>query len=191
MPIRVLILDMQGTLGTTGYRLPSGEIKTQSGLLQEGLLVGEYGAVPDGYSEVPVLNGISPDDTRQALNDFVAKGGVVYIATGDGSHEEEVGRMRAPEAIRDYGLPIPSGNIISWDTLRQNGIDPSAGDRKNSLLRFIMERREHGINPDEVLFLDDGPGNVNAARRIGVEARQIDLPVNLTDALHYAVTKST
>ena len=191
-PLKVLVLDMQGTLGTAGFQRMERKklvIRTQHEMLEAGF-INEEGGVEDGFTSVPVINGISPEKTIEQLNYLIRRGVQVFIATGDGGSYEE-GMMGPEEAIK-RGVPLEMANVVSFARLSSecflSFLPAELNGKKNILLDYISKKT--GGKFSEMMFLDDGPGNVTNARKLpGMVSERIDIPSDLTRHLDSAITR--
>ncbi|KTD33426.1 ubiquitin-like protein [Legionella israelensis] len=183
-PIKALVLDFQGTLSGYEYDL-HGQWYSQHDILTNNMVEELYNN--DMLSRAR-LNGINIEDSIEKLRALADAGVTIYIATGDGGSYEQ-GMLSPKEMIEMYGLPIDQHNIISWEHLNSHGIEINHERDlgKNQQLQYIMER--DGLAPNQVMFMDDGPGNIAPARRLGITAKQINIPGDFTEGLDMALSK--
>ena len=112
---------------------------------------------------------------------------------------------RTVEVVKDLAARYPlyllsNNNPISMKRclaiLRENGIDPETcfrGQFSSAEMKLMKPSAEFyrevirriGVEPEEILFVDDSPANVEGAREVGINARHFipgsDLGLCLAD----------
>lgn len=197
---RVCVFDLDGVLrvfDTSGelalaernLGLPKGELLTTAFLIPEALrmVTGSlrFGEWIEAVRAQLLLQGLDAHGVDHALEVLVADRGTVVEPTA-ALIEELIaadtpvfiftnGTDRVPEELRSLGLGHLLPGLLNAHDL---GFAKPAPEAYEIAHAAIEERLGRRVGLAEIHFTDDRPGNVDAARRFGWQARVFTMPMH-------------